>query len=204
MGWRIGLSFCITAMLLSDSKAAGDGPSEYLDQVSIISYFTIIEKNNDAGKCRIDWDAWDTALQFVANQSARLKIITQKDHTDTSEAKRRALPRPDFGKDGKPTSAHEAATREWTKYLYMPFLLLDVTPIEMGNGCVGTLRASLTAAIEPSRIIATGAFASRPEVEIWSQSFWFKSPYSDFTGLAIRMGEQAVKGLVNDWTKSQH
>jgi len=58
-----------------------------------------------------------------------------------------------IGKDGKPTSAHEAATREWTKYLYMPFLLLDVTPIEMGNGCVGTLRASLTAAIEPSRII---------------------------------------------------
>jgi hypothetical protein len=71
----------------SESKAATDGPNEFLNQVNIISYTPYIENNQNSGKCRIDWEAFKVALQFVANQSTRLKIITNIEQMETATAK---------------------------------------------------------------------------------------------------------------------
>jgi hypothetical protein len=45
--------------------------------VKMISYHSYIERE---GSCAIDWKAWDTAIDFVANQSTKLKLIGDHDH----------------------------------------------------------------------------------------------------------------------------
>jgi hypothetical protein len=63
----------IALLLIANSSVAGAEPNNNLDMIKIISYSSIFEGDGQKGKCRIDLQAWDTALQFVANQSTRLK-----------------------------------------------------------------------------------------------------------------------------------
>jgi hypothetical protein len=43
--------------------------------VKMMSYHSYVE-----GSCAIDWKAWDTAIDFVANQSTKLNLIREHDH----------------------------------------------------------------------------------------------------------------------------
>ena len=45
--------------------------------VKMMSYHSYIERE---GSCAIDWKAWDTAIDFAANQSTKLKLIGEHDH----------------------------------------------------------------------------------------------------------------------------
>jgi hypothetical protein len=68
---------CMALLLIAASPVADAEPKSDLDQIKIISYATfMVGDDQQRGKCRIGHQAWDTALEFVANQSTRLKIIT--------------------------------------------------------------------------------------------------------------------------------
>ena len=37
------------------------------------------------GPCAIDLEAWDTAIEFVANQSIKLKLIKEREHREQAK-----------------------------------------------------------------------------------------------------------------------
>ena len=57
------LSLCLVLLLIVQGRVAGAGPTADLDQIKIISFSTFIE-GDQAGKCRINQDALNTALRL--------------------------------------------------------------------------------------------------------------------------------------------
>jgi hypothetical protein len=163
---------------------AGADPKPTLNKIKIISLSSIFD-GEVKGKCRIDLQAWDTALQFIANQSTRLKIITYDELLTEIRSKR-------LGTD-----------EEARRYASMPQLQLILTIIEMQSGCASVLDARLIGAVESTRLIATDQFVYSPSVELWSSNRWFRSTHADFAQFAINTGETVLKQFVNDWAKSQ-
>jgi hypothetical protein len=74
-----------SVFLVTTAMAAGDGPTltemglhlptPYLKGVPTIQY-----TRYSTGPCGVDLKAWDTAIDFVANQSAKLKLVTVHDY----------------------------------------------------------------------------------------------------------------------------
>jgi hypothetical protein len=56
-----------------------DRPRPALNNVSLVVY-TLAPANK--GRCAIDWEAWNTAINFVANQSTKLKLIREREHEE--------------------------------------------------------------------------------------------------------------------------
>ena len=180
-------------LLIIESRVAGAEPklNPDLDQIKIISYLTYIDGEQE-GKCRVNAQAMETALQFVANQSTRLKILTHEQYSDEVDK---------FGKKLKPDD--DAGLEKFVRYASTPLLHLDLTVIEMGSGCAGVLHASLKANVEATRIVATNRSVRSPYVEIWTWDVWLRSSHGEFERFAINATETALKTFVNTWTKSQ-
>ena len=66
----------ILAMAVSAANSK-DQPRPYLKNVSLVVYMLTSPKK---GLCAIDWEAWNTAIDFVANQSSKLKLIREKEY----------------------------------------------------------------------------------------------------------------------------
>ena len=93
-------------LLIIESRVAGAEPklNPDLDQIKIISYLTYIDGEQE-GKCRVNAQAMETALQFVANQSTRLKILTHEQYSDEVDK---------FGKKLKPDD--DAGLEKFVRY----------------------------------------------------------------------------------------
>jgi hypothetical protein len=187
--------------------SAGDRSSPFLKGVKIVSYKLSVEPPNK-GRCAIDLKAWNTAIDPVANQSTKLKLIRDADHLEqekqlsdelrkTSENVERHLTDPTAERE------HDEAEERWKKFLLAPTLSFSVLTTDLGVGCAGTLSVEVIVGLEPSKIIATDAPVQIPLMIIWSDHQLLSAPYETFSSFAIQTSEQTLKRFADDWTKSQ-
>jgi hypothetical protein len=148
----IRLLLCVALLLIGSQVAgAGEPTSERtLNLIKTISYSSFFGGELN-GKCRIDRKAWDTAIQFVANQSTRLKIVTFDELVAELDRMQKR------GSD-------EVSSR----YAGTPQLHLNLIVIEMPSGCAAVLNTRLIAAAHPTRLVATDQTVYLPFLELWS------------------------------------
>lgn len=207
------LCLCFLTLLLIHNSAVGR-PLHILKGITIIHYSAGAEKSE---QCKIDFDSLNTALQFVANQSTKLKIVAVSEHIRRSHeldeiAKQIWEKATASGKveDMMATmndAKYQAAINAAYDYNLMPHFLIVITPMDLeGGGCVGSVSATLSAFLNSKtsnmEIVPTHARAG-PTVEIWSGSYLFIGSKQTFANQATRIAEDLMKKLVNDWTASQ-
>jgi hypothetical protein len=110
------------ALLVSQTTQAGN-ITHHLKGITALQYrtsFTIAGQ-----QCVIDRAKWNTALQSVANQSTKLRLISNQKWL---------------------VEASEASKDEFQTYAFMPTLKLTVIAVEVKAACAGTLDVSLTVA----------------------------------------------------------
>jgi hypothetical protein len=193
--------------------AMADGPIRELKGVTIVRYQLIFDQPN-TGVCAIDWNAWNTAIDFVANQSTNLKLIREVDHNEqlkqfsdelraANENFWRIAILADEAAKKKASEAVQEAEQRWTKFVHAPSLYISILTRDVGNGCVGMLSAEASVAMETTKIIATDRSVGTPYLTIWKDPQLLSGPYATFSSFAIRTSEQIMKSFVNDWAKSQ-
>jgi hypothetical protein len=74
----------LVTLLLFHGNGFAD-PRYILKGTTIISYLFFVEKVVGGEQCKIDDNSFATGLQFVANQSTKLKIINQRDYVRRAE-----------------------------------------------------------------------------------------------------------------------
>jgi hypothetical protein len=184
---------CTVGMIVPAS--AGDRSSPFLKGVKIVAYKLSVEPPNK-GRCAIDLKAWNAAIDPVANQSTKLKLIRDADHLEQEKQ---------LSDELRKTSKkeHDEAEERWKKFLLAPTLSFSVLTTDLGVGCAGTLSVEVIVGLEPSKIIATDTPVQIPLMTIWSDHQLLSAPYETFSSFAIRTSEQTLKIFINDWTKSQ-
>ena len=127
---------CLSMLAACPLEAtAGGGPNFLLKGMDIVSYQAGIEPTG-AIVCKIENDRLDTALRFVANQSTKLKIVTQKEKLETS-TELFDLASKDLQNDATFMRAH--------KYSSMPDLFIYVIALDVRGGCAATIEAEVGA-----------------------------------------------------------
>jgi hypothetical protein len=203
----------ILAMAVSAAKSE-DGARPGLKNVSLVSY-NLVSAIKD--RCAINQEAWNTAIDFVANQSSKLKLIRMKEHderrrelTDKAAEAGRKWASMITGLAARPEAEMAAAEKVWeeaketsTKYSAAPWLLLVVDGFEHNGSCVGDVATSVHAMLKPSEIIATGKPIYYPHEEIWSTSKLLAGPPNTFSHFVIQSSEKMMKSFVNDWALTQ-
>jgi hypothetical protein len=111
---------------LHNANAAGDGPKRALQEIKAITYFEMVEPGIFGDGCKIDWDNLKTSLEFVANQSTNLKIVTDKQHSRRRDELYSEASEPSL------SDADKAAVRKAAEdYTWMPQLSIDITPLQV-------------------------------------------------------------------------
>jgi hypothetical protein len=210
--WQKILWSYFAVWIAFQSAASADGSSNLMKGIKIIKYITGIEKTVGGNGCKIDQQNLNTSLEFLANQSTKLRIVTwdqQVKQTDDlrSKAESKAPSVSDFYKDLNKYQAdlkeHQAAGKVELDYIYMPTLMISIDPLQIGNGCGGVINAKLSANVHPTKLIPTERDVYHETIEIWSDGFYFVSPQPTFSDYAINAAGQMMKKLVNDWAASQ-
>ena len=164
-------------------------------------------------------EAWNTAIDFVANQSSKLKLIREKEYYDrerelrdkSEEASQKYLAL-QFSSNTPGVAAPPAvaAQKAWeeareisSKYSAAPQLSLIVETLEQKERCFGTLSASVTAMLTSSKMISTGNAVGYHSWEIWNRSSLLVGPTNTFSRFVIQSSEEMMKSFVNDWALSQ-
>jgi hypothetical protein len=102
-------------------------------------------------------NAWATAIDPVAHQSTKLKLIRDADHGEQekqlSDELRKASENVEH--DATAKKRHDEAEERWKKFLLAPTLSFSVLTTDLGIGCAGTLSVEVTVGLEPSKIVAT-------------------------------------------------
>lgn len=201
---------------VSPVKSA-DRPSLYLQNVSLVAYDLF---SGDRNPCAIDREALNTAIDFVANQSTKLKLIRQTDHWErgkelfekVGEAGRKFTAdvlsdktTPSDTAAGAAKKALDRAVEISRKYSAAPTLrLFAALDILVHNGsCIGTVSTTVTASLKPSKMIVTGKFIPHPYENLWEESSLVVGPPSEFSRFVIETSERTMKKFVNDWALSQ-
>jgi hypothetical protein len=70
----------VFAVLLWVVPATAGEPTPDLKGVKTVSYHGVAHQNES--RCAIDLKAWNTAIDFVANQSTKLRLIRYADHLE--------------------------------------------------------------------------------------------------------------------------
>jgi hypothetical protein len=146
----LSLSLCLMALLLFHDIGVAR-PRNLLKGIMIINYSFGAEKTVGGEQCKIDEDNFATSLQFVANQSAKLKIIAQSEQIRRgqeldaeADALRGRLEKQLYDKTGDPFKAtvgameddkYKATRKTACDYNWMPHLFIEIMPIELGGGC---------------------------------------------------------------------
>ena len=164
----------VLALLAITPAQAKDG--YYLKGVTTVTYLGIVETKT--AHCDIDMKAWNTSIDFVANQSTKLKLWREADHAAQVRARSDKLKLPEN-------------------------LWFNMTTVDTEIGCVGFIDAELGADLKPSEMISTGTLISNPIVILWTKQRWLSGPFQGFSAGAIQNSEQIMKEFVNDWTASQ-
>jgi hypothetical protein len=203
--WLCAL-LCI-AGAVSPAKSE-DQPRLALKNVSLVVY-KLAAANKD--RCAVDWEAWNTAINFVANQSTKLKLIRETEHYERQkelsdklgESTRKFLAARSDAEGAAAKKTLDEATEKHSTYFAAPKLLLVAEKLEHNGSCFGTLSATVTAMLKPSEMIATGKLIPHPSEEIWSREKLLVGPPSSFSRFVIETSEEMMKSFVNDWTLSQ-
>jgi hypothetical protein len=206
------LCLCITALLLSHGRGIAE-PSRFLKGVTIITYTIIVEKTSFGEDCGVDQNSLAIALQFVANQSTRLKVMP------TEEADRRfkelMSTRDKIFKEFSPSGKVEdmvramnsdryVAVQEASKeFVFPPYLTFIIEPVELPGVCVGSVKAEVSAHFDTTKMRPTGTTKYQPQIPIWSNGYIVKGPQRTFSDQVRETAESQMKQLVNDWTASQ-
>jgi hypothetical protein len=187
------------SLLLFAPHSAIAGSSKYLNGINIISYKVIVEKTVGGDRCNIDQESLNTSIDFVANQSTKLKIVP------FSERERRSYELFKQLNVGSPSTAQEAAKKAYRDYNFMPQFYIGIMPLQTTQfTCAGSINAEVLAYFEEqAHMIPTRAPIYPPMIEIWSVKFGFVAPRQSFSNDAINLTEQIMKQLVNDWAASQ-
>jgi hypothetical protein len=175
---------------------AADGTTAYLKGIRTISYELGIEKTAGGDGCKIDRESLETSVEFVANQSTRLKIVPPDQKTKRVNELMGYHP----GED------KEAAMKAFNDYNFMPFFYIAILPIQTTQfTCAGTINAELWVHldVENAHVIPTQALMSYPAAVIRQSTVAFWGPPQTFSNQAINAVEQIMKQLVNDWSASQ-
>jgi hypothetical protein len=178
-----------------------------LKGVTKVTYHSVREPVLDEdGSCKVDMSAMVTSIAFVANQSTRLKFVTDDEHSDEIKVLEPA-PQHVSTDDKTAVAKFREAYSQWRRRLaariHIPGLTIEVTSAPTPGGCVAQVKGELFGTLEDSKIISTGKEMANPQVRLWSRSIWVKAPFSTFSDSVIRVGEEVMKGFVNDWAASQ-
>jgi hypothetical protein len=184
---------------LHSANAAMDGPNDYLKGIKVISYSIFVAPTIGGDGCKIDVDNLNTSVQFVANQSANLKIVTFDQRMQRSNE---LYSRSDV--TSLSSADKEAAKKVAHDYNLMPSFVIEIVPLQTHFECAGTIHAKLLAYFEEhAHIIPTHVPIVVPMVEVWATIFGFISPQQTFPTQTINFTERIMKQLVNDWAASQ-
>lgn len=154
--------------------------------------------------CKIDWQALNSSWTFVANQSMKLRLISETDNAAETDADMNKLTKLQSGEcSGEKLAACYADTQKFRVTHSNPHLWISVDPIDVKFGCVAQVRARVVAAFDDTKMIATGKEMSAPQIELWSQRMWVRAPYDTIGTEVIHAGEQLLKDFVNAWTAAQ-
>jgi len=196
-----GLILAIT--LLAATSAEAEQRRYDLKGVREMKYQGIFE--DTTARCEIDRRAWNTSIDFVANQSSKLKFWREVDHMAQEQTRHDRVMALEV--DLGDVESKRRWDQEWdklTKFGSMPNLYFDLISIDVKNGCVGVIRATVDATLKPSEMISTGTLVRIPSVTIWSNTVTLSAPFQGFSSFAIQSSEQIMKEFVNDWTASQN
>ena len=166
---------------------------EYLKGITSVSYMGIVELKTK--HCDIDMKAWNISIDFIANQSTKLKFLREADFTAQVRARSDKL---------KPSDQSNApAIEALRKFASMPALWFDIATQDMDGECAGNIVAEVKANLNPSEVISTGALITQPDFILWSDKHLLSASFQEFSSFAIRSSEQSMKKFVNDWTAAQ-
>jgi hypothetical protein len=191
------LWLCLFVFSQHSAMAASDAPNGYLKGIKVISYDLGVEKTVGGNQCSIDQDNLNTSIEFVANQSTKLKIVPPDQKMKrTNELMGEAL----SGSD------KEAANKAFRDYNFMPSFYIGIQPLQATQFiCAGTVNAELWVHVdvEDGHVIPTQAVMSYPATVIRSTTVGFVYPQQTFSNQVINITEQIMKQLVNDWAAAQ-
>jgi hypothetical protein len=206
------LSFLSAFLLMSIAVSvaeARNSPSPYLKGVTAVTYHGAMK---DEGRCKIDWKAWNTAIEFVANQSTKLKLMTEDEHQEQIDEilDSRRNTDPTMPKKDPLTWTDEDFRKSFeideiiNKRIWVPRLSFIITTIELESGCAAVIDAEVSAPLKSSTMISTGASVRNPDFSIWLSNWTLQGSHRTFSRLAIETSERIMKEFVNDWTASQN
>ena len=201
---------CLCALLGATTPVKSQNrPSPFLKNVSPVVYSVVAA---DKGHCTIDLKALNTAIDLVANQSTKPKLINEKEHHErgqelvdkASEAGRKFDAARTDAEMAMAKKAWDEAIEASSKYSAAPSLLLVLDVFELkSGGCVGDVSASVNAMLKQSEMISTGQVISHPHEVIWRSGSLLITPSNLFSREVIETSKDMLKSFVNDWTLSQ-
>jgi len=204
------LTVCWVCAVLGMSPARSEDRPTLFKNVSLVVYQLMSEAE---GRCAINSEAWNTAIDFVANQSTKLKLIRKQEHLERSQelfdkAKEAVGPKLMAARtDAEKAAARKAwdeVTEKNMKYMGAPLLVLYIADaLERNGSCLGHLKATVYAMLEPSKMLATGKLDDHPYEEIWGRGQLQAAAPDRFSRLVIQSSEEMMKSFVNDWAKAQ-
>jgi hypothetical protein len=168
------------------------GPNYQLKHVTEVSWDVIAYNNSrDVSiECNLSTVNINNSVQFVVNQSARLKFITFSDrihHYPKSEN----YP---LSKDGVLLAQ---------KYFQMPELVIMVDAFDVNGTCVADVSITVNVFLESSKIVGTDYVIQFPRYPVWRDNGFIRSPPTEFGHYASEICDDRVKKFINDWTASQ-
>jgi hypothetical protein len=157
------LSACL--LLMITVAQARDRPNPELKGVTAVTYYGVFASK---GRCAVDDNAWNTAIDFVANQSSKLKLVTEAAHREqfdqmakSTDKVNQTLFKKDAWTDEDVRKSREVQAIE-RKYLYAPHLSFVIETIEIEGGCAAVIDADVTAILKSSEMIVTGTSVFNP------------------------------------------
>jgi hypothetical protein len=191
------LWLCLLVFSSHSVMAAGNGPNRHLKGINIIGYNLTVEKTLGGDQCKIDQDNLNTSIEFVANQSTKLKIVPFSEHRSSELLEQSNV-------TSLSNADKEPAKKLWHDYNFMPRFFIGIMPLQTTQfTCAGSVNAQLLAYAENTNMIPTQAPLYYPMVEIWSNWLGFVGPQQTFSNQTINLTEQIMKQLVNDWAAAQ-
>jgi hypothetical protein len=167
----------LLAFPLHSASAAVDGPNDYLKGIKVISYSIYVEPTIGGDGCSIDRDNLNTSVQFVANQSTNLKIVTFDQRLRRSGE---LFSRSDA--TSLSSADKEAAKKVAHDYNLMPSFVIEIVPLQTQFECAGTIHAKLSAYFEKqAHIIPKSCSHHCADVRSLGNCAWlYKSPANFF------------------------